>query len=188
MRKISSDRLFVRPVFYGFLLFSLFLYSCASTRRLASPAPNYAADVAGVYYGSGKLWSRGDVKDVVITLTRDNDTTATASIEATLPAALKQLGGRQTLTGALTVSPNYELTGSVKLFIFKFTVKDSSVDLATHTIQLNFSGNIMGHPLNFELTGGSEPPEPDVSIRDSEIITAFSDGEIKGRRMNLLMN
>ena len=162
MKKISSDRFVIGHVFYGSLLFSLFflLSSCGSTRRSAVAAHDYASDVAGVYYGSGKLWKQGDVKDVVITLTRDSDTTVMANIEATLPDALKQLGGRQTMTGILTVSPDYELTGAVKLFIIKFAVAGSSVDPATHTIILNYSVNFMGHPLNFELTGGPDKPEP----------------------------
>jgi len=154
---MTAERFVVRYVICASLLFSLFLYSCGSTRR--SVAADYASDVADVYYGAGKLWKPGDVKDVVITLTRVNDTTATANIEATLPAALRQMSGRQTMTGNLTVSPDHELTGTIKLFIFKLTVTGSSVNPTAHTIVLNYSGNLMGHPLNFELTGGPDPPD-----------------------------
>jgi hypothetical protein len=153
-------------VFYHSLLCALLLFSCASTNKSRGaateslPVTDYAVDVLGGYYGSGKLWEPGDVKDVEITLSRDdekNDPNALiATITATLPEALRVMGGRQTFYGRLTVSPNYELTGTVKLFIFNLTVKDSSVDPKAHTLILNFSGTAMGHPLNFELSGG--PP------------------------------
>ena len=137
----------------------LSVFSCASARRTAPPALENIEAVEGVYYGSGKLWNPGDVKDVVITLKRDDGNTFTAHVEATLPVELRQIGGRQNFSGSLNVSPDYKLTGSLKLFIIKFNVSDSSVDPANHTIQLKFSATIMGHTLNFEMEGGPEKPE-----------------------------
>ena len=142
---------------YGLLI--LFVFSCASTRRSVPADLVNVADVTGVYYGSGKLWNPGDVKDAVITLTRDNDNTLIANVEATLPVELRQIGGRQYFSGNLTVAPDYGLNGSLKLFIIKFNVTESSVDPTNHTIILNFSATIMGHTLNFELTGGPEKPD-----------------------------
>jgi len=195
------DGTILKLVFYRVLLFSLllFLYSCASKRKsdVSSSAPDYAAEITGMYYGSGKLWEPGDVKDVEITLNRNNNHTVTATIIATLPAALQVMGGRKILTSVLTVSPDYELTGTVKLMIFNFNVT-GSVNPANHTIKLNMFGKAMGHPLNFELTGElgqSESPAPNFAtdvagfyygagtmtggmsgdVTDAEIILAYAD-------------
>ena len=158
-----SIKCIIRPVMYGIFLFSLFLYSCGSTRSSGetSSALDYASDVAGKYYGSGKLWSPDDVKDVDITLTRMNHHAVEVNIVAVLPAALQAMGGKKTMTGAATVSSDYQLTGKVKLMIFNFNLT-GSVDPTTHTIILNISGTVMGHSLHFVLTGGPDRLQPSV--------------------------
>ena len=145
--------------FIRIFLFSLFLSSCTSARRTVPSTPNYAVGVAGDYYGNGNLWSPGDIEDVAITLTYVDNQTVNATIRSVLPSALQALGGKKTMTGVLTVSPDYTLSGKIKLMIFNFAAT-GSVDPATHTIKLHIPGNVMGHPLNFELTGGSGEPAP----------------------------
>ena len=152
-------RFFFRPVIYRIFLFSFFLYTCTSARRKAPSTHDYAKDVAGEYFGTGKLWTPGDIEDVAISLTYIDHETVNATIQSVLPSALQALGGKKTMTGKLTVSSDYALTGKIKLMIFNFA-STGSVDPATHTIQLLIPGNVMGHPLNFELTGASGEPPP----------------------------
>ena len=117
--------------------------------------PDDAATVAGRYYGSGKLWKPDDVKDVDITLKRSSAHKVEATIVSVLPAALRQMSGKKTMTGTLTVSPDYKLAGKVKLIIFNFDVT-GSVNPAAHTITLHIIGSPMGNHLHFVLTGGLE--------------------------------
>jgi len=154
-----SIRFYIRPVIYRIFLFSLFLYSCGSSRRSDPSSPDYATVVAGDYYGSGKLWSPGDIEDVAITLAYVNNETVNATIHSVLPSALQALGGKKTMTGVMKVSPDYTLTGKIKLMIFTFTAT-GSVDPTEHTVHLFIPGNVMGHQLNFELNGMSGEPPP----------------------------
>jgi len=113
---------------------------------------DYAADVVGVYNGNGKLWADGDVQDVVFTLEYVNKTTVKATINAVLPKELRALGGPKTMTGDLTVSPDYELSGAIQLLILNFN-GSGSVDPSNKSIKMNVVGKPMGHALNFELKG-----------------------------------
>jgi hypothetical protein len=113
---------------------------------------DYAAQVVGVYKGDGKLWNPGDVEDVVITLEYVNPTTVKATVDAILPKELRQLGGQKTMTGEMTVSPEYELSGKLPLFIIQFA-GSGTVDPANRTMTLNIIGKPLGHHLHFILTG-----------------------------------
>ena len=114
--------------------------------------PDVAADIVGTYYGDGKLWKPGDVEDVVITLEYVDKTTVKATINAILPKELRALGGPKTMTGDLTVSPEYGLSGTIPLYIIQFA-GSGSIDPANKTIKMNIVGKPMGHHLDFALTG-----------------------------------
>ena len=77
------------------------------------PAPNYAADIVGEYHGDGVMTGmlEGDVTDVVISLVYSNKTTVIATIDVVMPAPV----GVQNLQSDLTVSEDYELTGSASI-------------------------------------------------------------------------
>ena len=113
---------------------------------------DYAAAVAGVYQGNGKLWAPGDVENVVITLEYVNKTTVKATVDAVLPKELRQLGGTKTMTGEMTVSSEYELSGKLPLYIIQFA-GSGTVDPTNRTIELNIIGKPLGYHLHFILKG-----------------------------------
>ena len=178
-------------IFYSSLL-CLLLFSCTSNRNSGQSVVNGMSGILGKYYGDGKLWKPGDVKDVDITLTNVNSNTVKASIIAVLPEALQAMGGKKNMTGNLTVSPDYQLAGKVKLMIFNFDAK-GIVDPKMHTILLNISGTVMGHPLNFELTGGPDDPgtsTPDYAANLEGVYYGVGtmDGEQSGEVTDVEMN
>ena len=140
--------------------------------RHDSSTSDYATEVAGEYFGDGKLWSPGDITDVAITLKYVDKETVNATIQSVLPAALQALGGKKTMTGVLKVSSDYTLSGKIKLMIFNFDAT-GSVDPETHTVALNIPGNVMGHALNFELTGRFGEPPPSAPDYAADIIGSY---------------
>ena len=119
---------------------------------------DYAADVEGVYYGSGTC-SMGTVKDAVFTVVRKDNNTIGVNIEGEITGPLSAMSG--IWNGDLTISSGYSLNGN--LFMSLDLATTGSID--NQTITLNMTGTYSGMTVTFNLTGelGEPEPEPDYA-------------------------
>jgi hypothetical protein len=100
--------------------------------------PDYAKEIVGTYKGNGTMTGMmsGAVTDVVIDLEYVNNFKVNATIVANLPTL-----GKQTIKTDLSVSENFELSGSTSIMNFAFTITGvADPDAKTLALKLASTG------------------------------------------------
>ena len=154
------------------------------------PPPDYAAVMAGTYYGEGTLTnvlgmaglpSSGPVNDVVLTMTRVDNTTMSFTMIANIPTLKNEEDGNDhTLTGTLEIEEGYSFTGETGIHVpgipeafpdpFPCSIT-GQYDNGTIEITVSGAGVII-----IEIELGPTPPAPDYA---SDVVgTYLGEGEL----------